>query len=85
LAMSLMIFWLMTSDLHWGGEWGKLALLNETEELLAGHVGVRPVRHRGGGVSGGLEAQEAVALRRRMSAESRMRAREEEDDGKVES
>jgi hypothetical protein len=55
------------------------------EELLVGHVGARPVRHRGGGVSSGLEAQEAVALRMRKSAESGMRVREEEDDGKVKS
>jgi hypothetical protein len=46
-----------------GGEWRKLARLDETEELLAGNIGVCPVRHRGGGVSGGLGAQEAVALR----------------------
>jgi hypothetical protein len=42
--------------LHGSGEWRKLARLDETEELLAGHVGACPVRHRGGGVSGGLEA-----------------------------
>jgi hypothetical protein len=45
-----------------GGEHRKLARLNETKELLAGNVGVCLVRHRDGGVSGGLEAQEAVAL-----------------------
>jgi hypothetical protein len=65
-----------------GGERRKLARLDETEELLAGNVGACPVRHHDGGVSGGLEAQEAVALRMRKSSESGMRAREEEDDGK---
>jgi hypothetical protein len=49
--------------LHGGGERRKLACLDETEELLAGHVGARPVRHHGGGVSGGLGVQETVALR----------------------
>jgi hypothetical protein len=71
--------------LHGSVEQRKLARLNEMEELLVGHVGARPVRHRGGGVSSGLEAQEAVALRMRKSAESGMRVREEEDDGKVKS
>jgi hypothetical protein len=49
-----------------------LAHLDETKELLAGHVGARPVRHRGNEVSGGLEAQEKVALRMRESPESGM-------------
>jgi hypothetical protein len=49
--------------LHNGGERRKLARLNEMEELIAGHVGAHPVRHRGGGVSDRLRAQEAVALR----------------------
>jgi hypothetical protein len=48
-----------------------------------GNVGACPVRHRGSGVSGGLEAQEAVALRMWKNSKSRVRAREEEDDGKV--
>jgi hypothetical protein len=54
---------LVTGDLplHSGGEWRKLARLDETEKLLAGNVGACPVRHHGGGVSGGLEAQEVVA------------------------
>jgi hypothetical protein len=68
-----------------GGEWGKLARLDETEKLLVGNVGACPVRHRDGGVSGGLEAQEAVALRMRKSSENRVRVREEEDDRKVKS
>jgi hypothetical protein len=71
--------------LHNGCERRKLARLDETEELLAGNVGACPVRHRGGGVSGGLGAQEAVALRMRKSSERGMRAQEEEDDGKVKS
>jgi hypothetical protein len=32
------------------------------EELLTGHVGARPVRHRDGEGSGGLKAQGVVAL-----------------------
>jgi hypothetical protein len=57
-----------------GGERRKLARLNETEELLARNVGACPVRHRGGGASGGLEAQEAVVPRMRKSLESGMQA-----------
>jgi hypothetical protein len=68
-----------------GGEWRKLAHLDETEELLTGNVGVCPDRHHDGEVSGGLEAQEVVALRMRKSSESGMQAREDEDDGKVKS
>jgi hypothetical protein len=67
------------------GERKKLARLDETEELLAGNVGACPVRHRDGGVSGGLGAQGAVALRMRKSSESRMQVREDEDDGKLKS
>jgi hypothetical protein len=67
------------------GERQKLARLDETEELLAGHIGTRPVRHRGGGVSGGLGAQGAVALRMQKSTESGMRAREEENNGREKS
>jgi hypothetical protein len=58
--------------LHGDGERRKLDRLDETEELLAGNVGACPVQHHGGGVSGGLEAQEAMALRMRKSSESRM-------------
>jgi hypothetical protein len=68
-----------------GGERGKLAHLDETEKLLAGNVGACPVRHHDGGVSGGLEAQEVVALRMRKNSESRVRGQEEEDDGKAKS
>jgi hypothetical protein len=59
-----------------------LARLDETEELLAGHVGARPVRHRSGGVSGGLEAQEELALRMRKSTESEMQVRKKKMMGK---
>jgi hypothetical protein len=70
------------TPLHGGGERRKLASLDETEELLAGHLGVRPVQHRDSGVSGGLGAQEVVALWMQKSTESGMRAREEEVNGK---
>jgi hypothetical protein len=68
-----------------GGERGKLACLDETEELLAGNVGACPVQHRGDRVSECLGAQEAVALRMRKSSESRTQVQDEEDDGKVKS
>jgi hypothetical protein len=71
--------------LNGGGERRKLARLDKTEELLAGNVGACPVRHRGSRVPGGLDAQEAVALRMRKNSESKVRAREEEDDGKAKS
>jgi hypothetical protein len=48
--------------LHGGGERRKLARPDETKQLLARHVGAPLVRHRGGGVSSGLEAQEVMAL-----------------------
>jgi hypothetical protein len=54
-----------------GGERRKLACLDETEELLTRNIGARPVRHRSSGVLGGLEAQEAVALRMWKNSESR--------------
>jgi hypothetical protein len=72
-------------SLNGGGEWRKLAHLNEMEELLAGNIGACPVRHRDGEVSGGLEAQEAVELWMRTSSESGGRAREDEDVGKAKS
>jgi hypothetical protein len=40
--------------LHGDGERRKLAGIDETKQLLAGHVGARLVRHRGSGVSSGL-------------------------------
>jgi hypothetical protein len=68
--------------LHGGGERRKLARLNVVQLLLTGHIGARPVRHRGGGVSGKLEAQEVVALRMQKSKESGMRARRKKIMGK---
>jgi hypothetical protein len=53
--------------LHDGGEWRKLDRLDETKQLLAGHIGPRPVRHRSGKVSGVLVAQEVAALWMRKS------------------
>jgi hypothetical protein len=47
-----------------GGERRKLAHLDEMEELLARNVGACPVRHRGSGAPGGLEAQEQQRYRR---------------------
>jgi hypothetical protein len=52
------------------------------QQLLAGHIGAHPVRHHGGGVSGGLKAQEVVALRMRRSAGSGMRAQRKKIMGK---
>jgi hypothetical protein len=64
-----------------GGSW---PALDKTEELLAGNIGAHPVRHRGGKVLGGLEAQAAVVLRVRKSSERRGQEREEkEEDGKA--
>jgi hypothetical protein len=68
--------------LHGGGEQRKLARLNEMKKLLAGHIGARPVRHRGGGVLSGLVAQEVVALRMQKSTGSEMRARKKKIMGK---
>jgi hypothetical protein len=68
--------------LHGGGKRRKLARLDETVELLAGHVGARPVRHRCGGVSCGLEAQDKVVSRMRESSENGMRAQRKKITGK---
>jgi hypothetical protein len=57
-----------------GGEWRKLSLLDKMEELLAGNVGTRPVRHRDSGVLGGLEAQRAVVLLMRKNSKRRGQA-----------
>jgi hypothetical protein len=78
---------LITRDLplDGGSERRKLARLDEVEELLTRNIGACPVRHHSSGVSDGLEAQEAVAFWMRKNWESRVRAREEEDDGKVKS
>jgi hypothetical protein len=67
-------------------EWRKLARLDKTEELLAGNVGARLVRHHGSKVLGGLEAKAAAVLRMRKSSERRGQVREEEEeDGKAKS
>jgi hypothetical protein len=42
--------------------------------MLAGHIGPCLVRHRGGGASGGLAAQEVVALQMWKSMGSSLRA-----------
>jgi hypothetical protein len=62
------------------GEWRKLARLDKTEELLAGNIGARPIRHRGSKVLGGLEAQAAVLSRMRKISERKGRVREEEEE-----
>jgi hypothetical protein len=54
-----------------GSERRKLAHLDKMEELLAGNVGAYPVRHRGSGVPGGLEAQETATLWMGKNSESR--------------
>jgi hypothetical protein len=58
------------------GKGRQLAHLDKTKELLTGDVGVRPVRHRDGEVSGELETQVAVTLWIRMNSELKGRARE---------
>jgi hypothetical protein len=68
-----------------GGEQRKLSRLDKTKELLAGNVGPRPVRHRGGEVLGRLEAQAVAAWRMLRNLERRGQAREEEEDGKAKS
>jgi hypothetical protein len=68
------------------GEGRKLARLDKTEELLVRDVGARPVRHHGGEVSGGLEAQAAAVLWMRTNSKRKGRVREEEEeDGKAKS
>jgi hypothetical protein len=71
--------------LNSGNEQRKLAHLDKTEELVTRNVGACPVRHHGSGVSGGLEAQQAVVLRMWKNSKSRERAREEENDGEAKS
>jgi hypothetical protein len=53
--------------LHDGGEWGKLTGLDKAKQLLARHIGLCPVRHRGDEVLGGLVVQAVAALRMRRS------------------
>jgi hypothetical protein len=78
---------LVTGDppLDGGGEQRKLSRLDNMEELLARNVGAHLVRHRGGRVLDGLEAQAAAALRMRKNSEPRGQARGEEEDGKAKS
>jgi hypothetical protein len=68
--------------LHGSGERRKLARLDEAKQLLTRDIGACLVRHRGGGVSGGLEAQELVALRMRRGTRSGMQARKKKIIGK---
>jgi hypothetical protein len=68
------------------GEGRKPARLDQTEELLAGDVGARPVRHHDGEVLGELEAQAATVLWMWKNLECKGQAREEEEaDGKAKS
>jgi hypothetical protein len=68
------------------GEGRKPARLDQTEELLAGDVGARPVRHHDGEVLGELEAQAATVLWMWKNLERKGQAREEEEaDGKAKS
>jgi hypothetical protein len=53
------------------GEWRKLARLDKMEELLAGDVGARSIRHHGSEVLGGLGAQAEALLRMRKNSERR--------------
>jgi hypothetical protein len=62
------------SPLVGGSERRKLSCLDKTEELLAGNVGARPVRHHDGGVLDGLEEQAAAVLRMRKNLECRGQA-----------
>jgi hypothetical protein len=68
--------------LHIGGEWRELARLDETKQLLAGHIGPRPVRHRSGGVSGGLVVQEVAALWMRKSTGSQTQVQRKKTMGR---
>jgi hypothetical protein len=53
------------------GEWRKLARLDKTEELLAGDIGARPVRHHDSKVLDGPEAQAVALLRTQKISEHR--------------
>jgi hypothetical protein len=61
----------------------KLARLDKTEELLARDVGASTVRHHGGEVLGGLEAQAAVVLWMWKNSEGKGQVSEKEADGKA--
>jgi hypothetical protein len=68
------------------GEGRKLARLDQTEELLVGDIGARPVRHCDGEVLGELEAQAAVVLWMRKNSERQgANAIGEEADGEAKS
>jgi hypothetical protein len=58
-----------------------LARLDQTNELLVGDIGARPVRHHDGEASGELEAQAAAVLWMRMNSERKGQVREEEERG----
>jgi hypothetical protein len=60
----------------------ELARVDDAKQLLAGHIGPHPVRHRRGGVSGDLAAQEVVALRMRKNVGSKMRVQRKKTMGK---
>jgi hypothetical protein len=60
------------------GEGRQLASLNETKELLAGDIGVCPVRHHDSEVSGELETQAAAAMWMQKNSELIWQARERE-------
>jgi hypothetical protein len=45
------------------GEWRKLARLDKTEELPAGNIGARPIRHRGSKVLVGWKHKQRCCCR----------------------
>jgi hypothetical protein len=55
------------------GEWRKLDRLDKTEELPAGDIGARPIRHNDSEVLSRLEAQAAALLRMRKISKHRGR------------
>jgi hypothetical protein len=57
----------------------KLVHLDQTEELLVGDIGARPVRHHDSEVLGELEAQAAVVLWMWMNSKRKRQVREEEE------
>jgi hypothetical protein len=67
------------------GEGRKLAHLDQTEELLVGDIGARPVGNHDSEVLGELEAHTAAVLRMRKNSERKGQVREEEADGEAKS
>jgi hypothetical protein len=68
------------------GEGRKLAHLDQTEELLVGDIGARPVGNHDSEVLGELEAHTAAVLRMRKNSERKGQVREEEEaDGEAKS